>query len=193
MSQQPQEQPQKSHKQDILRWHLHVNQLIFASYGAHTTNYLHLWGFFCIRDAGCRGNKITASALPLDKYRYNSNDLTAKKNKVCSFISSECVYLYVMPVGIHLTHLVLVFGLGIWILSSRADSISRSFASLTHERYFQHSKIKFVSLRSRVISSIYTCFVLDAELALYSLIGTWRNIINKVFWLFNYCMWKKVI
>ena len=72
-------------------------------------------------------------------------------------------------------------------------SLSISFALLTYERYFQHSKIKFVSPRSRVISSIYTCFVLDAELALYSLIGTWRNIINKVFWLFNYCMWKKVI
>ena len=37
---------------------------------------------------------------------------------------------------------------------SRAESISYSFASLTRERYFQHSKIKFVSPRGHVISSI---------------------------------------
>ena len=44
--------------------------------------------------------------------------------------------------------------LGIRILSSRAESISYSFASLTRERYFQHSKIKFVSPRGHEISSI---------------------------------------
>ena len=44
--------------------------------------------------------------------------------------------------------------LGIRILSSRAESISYSFTSLTRERYFQHSKIKFVSPRGHVISSI---------------------------------------
>ena len=44
--------------------------------------------------------------------------------------------------------------LGIRILSSRAESISHSLASLTRERYFQHSKIKFVSPRGHVISSI---------------------------------------
>ena len=38
---------------------------------------------------------------------------------------------------------------------SRAESISYSFASLTRERYFQHEKIKFVSPRGHVISSIY--------------------------------------
>ena len=32
-------------------------------------------------------------------------------------------------------------------LSSSAESICHSFASLPRERYFQHSKIKFVSLR----------------------------------------------
>ena len=45
--------------------------------------------------------------------------------------------------------------LGIRILSSRAESISHSFTSLTLERYFQHSKIKFVSPLGHVISSIY--------------------------------------
>ena len=44
--------------------------------------------------------------------------------------------------------------LGIRILSSRAESISHLFASLTRERYFQHSKIKFVSPRGHEISSI---------------------------------------
>ena len=33
--------------------------------------------------------------------------------------------------------------------------VSLSFASLTRERYFQHSNIKFISPRSHVISSIY--------------------------------------
>ena len=47
--------------------------------------------------------------------------------------------------------------LGTRILSSRAERISHSFASLTRERYFQHSKIKFVFPRGHVISSIYTC------------------------------------
>ena len=44
--------------------------------------------------------------------------------------------------------------LGMRILSSRAEGISHSFASLTRERYFQHSKIKFVSPRGHVISSM---------------------------------------
>ena len=44
--------------------------------------------------------------------------------------------------------------LGIRILFSRAESISHSFASLTRERYFQHSKIKFVSPHGHEISSI---------------------------------------
>ena len=50
---------------------------------------------------------------------------------------------------------------GIQILSSRAESISPSFASLTRERYFQHSKIKFVSPHSHVISSILPDLVED--------------------------------
>ena len=66
---------------------------------------LCLWAFLCIRDAGRRGNKITALALLLDKY--NSNGLISeKKNQLFSFISSVWVHLYVMPVGVHLTHLV---------------------------------------------------------------------------------------
>ena len=45
--------------------------------------------------------------------------------------------------------------LGIRILSSRAESISHSFASLTRERHFQHSKIKFVSPRGHVLNILY--------------------------------------
>ena len=44
--------------------------------------------------------------------------------------------------------------ISIYLSGSRAESISHSFASLTRERYFQHSKIKFVSSRGHVISSI---------------------------------------
>ena len=51
--------------------------------------------------------------------------------------------------------------LGIRILSSSAESISHEWASLTwemmNERYFQHSKIKFVSPSGHVISSISVC------------------------------------
>ena len=50
--------------------------------------------------------------------------------------------------------------LGIRILSSRAESISHSFASLTRERYFQHSKIKFVSPRGHEISSMYNDLII---------------------------------
>ena len=41
------------------------------------------------------------------------------------------------------------------VLCRNFISISHSFASLTRERYFQHSKIKFVSSRYHVISSIF--------------------------------------
>ena len=61
IKQQPQEHPQKSHKEDILEKHLKIDQSIFASYGTHTTNYSASLGIFiCIRDAGRRDNKITA-------------------------------------------------------------------------------------------------------------------------------------
>ena len=43
-------------------------------------------------------------------------------------------------------------------LSAGVESISHLFASLTRERYFQHLKIKFVSPRSHVTSSIYVIF-----------------------------------
>ena len=53
---------------------------------------------------------------------------------------------------------------GIRILSS-AESISHSFNSLTRERYFQHSKIKFISPpRGHVLSSIYFVSVALFEL-----------------------------
>ena len=50
--------------------------------------------------------------------------------------------------------------LGIRILSSSAESIFHEWEKWMTERYFQHEKIKFVSLQSNVISSIYTCMSL---------------------------------
>ena len=47
----------------------------------------------------------------------------------------------------------MVTNIRIRILSTRAESISHSFVSLTRARYFQHSKIKFVSPLGHVISS----------------------------------------
>ena len=68
VKQQTQEQPQKSHKQDILQKHLQIDQWIFASYGTHTTDCFTSLGILCIRDARGRGNKIAASGLnPMKK------------------------------------------------------------------------------------------------------------------------------
>ena len=39
--------------------------------------------------------------------------------------------------------------------------ISHSFAALTREIFFQHSKIKFVSPRGHVISSIYQLYFIS--------------------------------
>ena len=58
-------------------------------------------------------------------------------------------------ISIYIINRTLHDRLGIRILSSRAESISHSFAAFTRDRYFQHSKIKFVSPRGHVISSIY--------------------------------------
>ena len=57
-------------------------------------------------------------------------------------------------IGIDIINRTLHGRFGIRILSSRAESISHSFAAITRERYFQHEKIKFVSLRGHVVSSI---------------------------------------
>ena len=54
-------------------------------------------------------------------------------------------------ISIYIINRTLHGHLGIRILSSSAESISLEFAALTRERYFQHSKIKFVSPRGRVI------------------------------------------
>ena len=73
--------------------------------------------------------------------------------------------------------------LGIWILSSSAESISHLFASLTPERYFQHSKIKFVSLCGHVISFIYIyiylyCSILFIKAQTNVLISGRRNFLR---------------
>ena len=68
-------------------------------------------------------------------------------NYLCSYENGQCFdWLYIEDITWPQQ--------GIRILSSRAESISHSFASLTLERYFQRLKIKFVSPRGHVISSI---------------------------------------
>ena len=74
--------------------------------------------------------------------------IISKMNKTSCFKSRHFINIYIINRTLH-------GRLGIRILSSRAESISHSFASLTRERYFQHSKIKFLSPRGHVISSIY--------------------------------------
>ena len=74
--------------------------------------------------------------------------IISKLNKTSCFKSGHFINIYIINRTLH-------GRLGIRILSSRAESISHSFASLTRERYLQHSKIKFVSPRGHVISSIY--------------------------------------
>ena len=70
-------------------------------------------------------------------------------NKKSCVLCSNFISIYIINRTFH-------GRLGIQILSSRAKSISHSFASLTHEIYFKYSKIKFVSPRGHEISSIYT-------------------------------------
>ena len=74
--------------------------------------------------------------------------IISKLNKTSCFKSRHFINIYIINRTLH-------GRLGIRILSSRAESISHSFASLTRERYLQHSKIKFVSPRGHVISSIF--------------------------------------
>ena len=50
----------QSHKQDILQKHFQIDRPIFASYRTRAMNFCASLGFLCIRDTGCRGNKITA-------------------------------------------------------------------------------------------------------------------------------------
>ena len=75
--------------------------------------------------------------------------IISKMSKTSCFKSRHFINIYIINRPLH-------GRLGIPILSSTAESISHSFASLTRERYFQHSKIKLVSPRGHVISSIYT-------------------------------------
>ena len=74
--------------------------------------------------------------------------IISKMNKTSCFKSRHFINIYIINRTLH-------GRLGIRILSSSAESISHLFASLTRERYLQHSKIKFLSPRGHVISSIY--------------------------------------
>ena len=80
--------------------------------------------------------------------------IISKMNKTSCFKSRDFINIYIINGTLH-------GRLGIRILSSRAESMSHSFASLTRERYLQHSNIKFVSPRSHVISSIYFWYIIQ--------------------------------
>ena len=85
--------------------------------------------------------------------------------KKCCVLCRNFISIYIINITFHSR-------LGIQILSSRAESISHSFASLTCERYFQYSKIKFVSPRGHEISSIYNS-VTDNK------IKSWCNLVSR--------------
>ena len=68
---------------------------------------------------------------------------------------------------------------GIQILSSHAESTSHERAKPMSERYFQHSKIKFVSLHGHVISSIY--LPLCRHVQYKKFINIFQGVINTVF------------
>ena len=85
--------------------------------------------------------------------------------------------------------------LGIRILSSSAESISHSFALLTRERYFPHSKIKFVSPRGHVVSSIQFVFLLFFVVGIPYMCIIFREVFIRVslISLFNYNRKKRKI
>ena len=70
--------------------------------------------------------------------------IISKMNKTLCFKSGHFININIINRTLHGL-------LGIPLLSSSAESISHSFPSLTLVRYFQHSKIKFVSLRGHVM------------------------------------------
>ena len=72
--------------------------------------------------------------------------IISKLNKTSCFKPRHFINIYIINRTLH-------GRLGTRILSSRAESISHLFASLTRERYLQHSKIKFIFPRGHVISS----------------------------------------
>ena len=74
--------------------------------------------------------------------------IISKMSKTSCFKSGHCINIYIINRILH-------GRLEIRILPSRAESISHSFASLTRERYFQHSKIEFVSPRGHVLNILY--------------------------------------
>ena len=85
-----------------------------------------------------------------------TNMIISKMNKKSCVLCRNFISIYIINRTFHGC-------LGIRILSSRAESISHSFASLTRERYFQHSKIKFLSPRGHEIASIYTNYLHTVE------------------------------
>ena len=116
---------------------------------------------FCL--FGTENISIIVFISPLYLYiRVSSIFVTGILRQITTLIALFCcfekefkkVVIYVGISSVSMKQTTLHSRLRIRILSSRAESISHSFASLTRDRYFQHEKTKFVSPRGHVIFCI---------------------------------------
>ena len=112
----------------------------------------HMWGYFCAM--------VTNMISQLQE--------SFLLRRMASSFEILCRYF----ISVYKISRTLHGHLGIWILSSSAESISHLFASLTPERYFQHSKIKFVSLCGHVISFLYIYIYI--YIVVYCLLRPWQ-------------------
>ena len=92
-------------------------------------------------------------------------------------------------ISIYIINRTLHGRLGIRFLSSRAESISQSFAALSLERYFQHSKITLPSPRCNILWAHFATCLSDSKIGTEcTLILTcnWNDIPNWNNW--NECL-----
>ena len=117
---------------------------LFLLYKHHTR-----WVFVRKLDIFTCENNMLSSRVKISPllWLHNRSHLSHQKTIKVKWFGSSLHGVYIINRTLH-------GRLGIQILSSHAESISHSFALLTHERYFQHLKIKFASPRGHVISSI---------------------------------------
>ena len=70
--------------------HVQIDQLIL---GCMPWNILHLWGFFSVRDAGCRGNKIT-EFLGFVWWVWSANDVIQWLKRHCTIPRTQYIPMY---------------------------------------------------------------------------------------------------
>ena len=92
--------------------------------------------------------------LTLKRYSETSDPLKrVKSNQITGLLSLLSPFR--IPYKLWYIERILHGHAGIWILSLSAESISREWAKQTSERYFQHSKIKFVSPSGHVMFCLF--------------------------------------